>query len=91
MPLGRPEKTACDTRNYSLAAPVSACAEQPQWAWMDGRPISSSQLKIDVSYCRDEVAKLETPQGVGGVTTREAFKADAMRDCMALRGYLQAK
>ena len=54
------------------------------WAWMDGRPISSSQLKIDVSYCRDEVAKLETPQGVGGVTTREAFKADAMRDCMAL-------
>ena len=69
---------------------LSGCAA-PEWARMDGRPISSTQLKIDVSYCRDEVAKLETPQGVGGVTTREAFKADAMRDCMALRGYLQAK
>ena len=91
MPLGRPEKTAGDTRNYSLAAPVSACAEQPQWARMDGRPTSSSQLKIDVSYCRDEVAKLETPQGARAVAIREAFEADAMRGCTALRGYLQAK
>jgi hypothetical protein len=68
---------------------LSACAEEPLWARMDGRPISSSQLRIDVSYCRDEVAKLQTP--VRGVAIREAFEADAMRDCMARRGYLPAR
>jgi hypothetical protein len=70
---------------------LSACAEEPQWARMDGRPISSSQLKIDVSFCRDEVAKIETPKGVRGVAIREAFQADAMRACMARRGYLQVR
>jgi len=70
---------------------LSACAEQSQWERMDGRQISSSQLKIDVSYCLDEVAKIETPKGVMGTAIRQAFEADVMRRCMARRGYLQAK
>jgi hypothetical protein len=69
---------------------LSGCAA-PEWARMDGRPISSNQLKIDVSFCRDEIAKLETPKGVRGAAIREAFEADAMRGCMARRGYLQAR
>jgi hypothetical protein len=57
---------------------------------MDGQfPPTSS--KLDVSYCRDEIAKLETPKGVRGAAIREAFEADAMRGCMARRGYLQAR
>jgi hypothetical protein len=78
-------------RISALLLLLSACAEQPQWVRMDGRSISSSQLKIEVSYCRDEVAKLETPKGVTGAAIRQAFEADVMRGCMARRGYLQAK
>jgi hypothetical protein len=43
-----------------------------------------------MSYCHDEVAKVETPKGVMGAAIREAFEADIMRRCMARRGYLQA-
>jgi hypothetical protein len=70
---------------------LSACTEQPQWVRMDGRPISPSQLKVDLSYCRDEVAKVEIPRGVMGTAIRQAFEADVMRGCMSRRGYLQAK
>ncbi len=70
---------------------LSACSKQPQWLRMDGRPISSSQLKADLSYCRDEAAKVETPKGVMGSAIRQAFEADVMRGCMARRGYLQVK
>jgi hypothetical protein len=69
---------------------LSACAEPP-WLRMDGQPISSSQLKIDISHCRDEVAKIETPKGIQGVAIVEAFEGDMMRRCMARRGYFQAR
>ena len=84
-------KPCCMRAIISVLLLLSACTEQSQWVRMDGRLISSSQLEVDLSYCRDEVAKVEMPKGVMGTAIRQAFEADVMRRCMARRGYLQAK